>query len=465
MSFVETITKNAAGDVVVIFKDGQSQVIPHAISTYSFNDAGDIIATGTVTINTLTAGSTTVPGQAVVTNASKALISLVYTNVNTANTIVARDASGNFAAGTITATTFSGNHSGGSGAFTTLSASSTITFSAQTASTVLVLNASSQVTTVAYGAANGASQIVQRDGSGNFAAGTITAALSGNASTATSFAAPMVGDVTGNQSATTVATVSGVTAAIVRAGAVLANAALTAESSGYGIKCRTTSNYVSFAFSSSTIIPFVDASQASTSGIGLSVGDLNSNGTVQGNSFFTNGNCRVGGQVTGAGTGGSPEIRAHSGNSISFNYTGSTVDIYVDASNIKTFIIDHPTKPDRYLAHSCLEGPEFGGVYYRGQARLVDGVAKIDLPDYFEALTKAENRTVQLTCINGWTNLYASEVKDGAFGVRCYGGDSDWSQEFHWMVMAERKGNIQVEPLRSDVDVYGDGPYKYYKNR
>jgi hypothetical protein len=33
------------------------------------------------------------------------------------------------------------------------------------------------------------------------------------------------------------------------------------------------------------------------------------------------------------------------------------------------------------------------------------------------------------------------------------------------MVMAERKGNIQVEPLRSDVDVYGDGPYKYYKNR
>src|SRR3712207_8202522 len=52
-----------------------------------------------------------------------------------------------------------------------------------------------------------------RDASGNFSAGTITAALNGNASTATTatnatnFSGTLSGDVTGTQSATTVASV------------------------------------------------------------------------------------------------------------------------------------------------------------------------------------------------------------------------------------------------------------------
>lgn len=55
---------------------------------------------------------------------------------------------------------------------------------------------------------NTASSFVVRDSSGNFAAGTITAALSGNATTATtatSFSGSLSGDVTGTQSATTIA--------------------------------------------------------------------------------------------------------------------------------------------------------------------------------------------------------------------------------------------------------------------
>ena len=61
-------------------------------------------------------------------------------------------------------------------------------------------------------AANTANAIVKRDASGNFAAGTITAALNGNASTATTatnFSGTLTGDVTGTQGATSVAALQG----------------------------------------------------------------------------------------------------------------------------------------------------------------------------------------------------------------------------------------------------------------
>jgi hypothetical protein len=102
------------------------------------------------------------------------------TNANTASTIVARDASGNFSAGTITATL--------SGSATQVSNSLTLATSGTGLSGSATFNgASAQTFTVTSNAtsANTASTIVARDASGNFTAGTITAALSGNATTAT----------------------------------------------------------------------------------------------------------------------------------------------------------------------------------------------------------------------------------------------------------------------------------------
>jgi len=165
------------------------------------------------------------------------------TSANTASAIVARDASGNFSAGTITAT-LSGNAStatsatsattatnlaggvagavpyqSGSGAtaFSAAGTSGQVLTSAGTASPTwttpatvndgtltmnvsgtglsgsqtFTANQSSAATfTVTSNAtnANTASTIVARDASGNFSAGTITAALSGNATTATTLA-------------------------------------------------------------------------------------------------------------------------------------------------------------------------------------------------------------------------------------------------------------------------------------
>ena len=103
------------------------------------------------------------------------------TNLNSVNMIVRRDASGNFNAGTITAASFSGPLTGN------------VTGNADTAT-----NATNHIadgTGGVHGATsvNTGNMIVRRDASGNFNAGTITAAA---------FSGPLTGNVTGNASGT-----------------------------------------------------------------------------------------------------------------------------------------------------------------------------------------------------------------------------------------------------------------------
>jgi hypothetical protein len=128
------------------------------------------------------------------------------TNLNTASAIVARDGSGNFSAGTITAA-LNGNASTATTAAnvnngtltlavsgTGLSGSATFTANQSGNSTFTVASNATNLNTV--------STIVARDASGNFSAGTVTAALSGNATTATTLqTARNIGGVSFNGSA------------------------------------------------------------------------------------------------------------------------------------------------------------------------------------------------------------------------------------------------------------------------
>lgn len=111
----------------------------------------------------------------------------------------------------------------------------------------------------------------------------------------------------------------------------------------------------------------------------------------------------------------------------------------------KFFRIDHPAKAGYDLIHACMEGPE-NGVYYRGTARLVDGEAIITLPEYFEALTRKEDRTVQLTPQGGKPFLLsAGEVADGRF--KAHGTEPNGA--FCWEVKAVR---ADVAPLEVEVE-------------
>ena len=119
------------------------------------------------------------------------------TSANTASTVVARDASGNFTAGTITAAL-----SGNATTATTASATSA-TLTRGSYLTGSNFNGSAATTwAVDATSANTASKVVARDASGNFSAGTVTAALSGNATTATTLqTARNIGGVSFNGSA------------------------------------------------------------------------------------------------------------------------------------------------------------------------------------------------------------------------------------------------------------------------
>jgi hypothetical protein len=129
----------------------------------------------------------------------------------------------------------------------------------------------------------------------------------------------------------------------------------------------------------------------------------------------------------------------------------------VIANNGKFFVIDHPIDKDRYLVHTCLEGPEVG-VYYRGKGEIVDTkFITIELPNYVDKL--AYNFTVSVTGIfNELTQIIstynASEVENGRF--RVYGP----SGKFHWLVYGERCP-VEVEPLKSASNVKGFGPYTW----
>jgi hypothetical protein len=133
-----------------------------------------------------------------------------------------------------------------------------------------------------------------------------------------------------------------------------------------------------------------------------------------------------------------------SNGSAQFNHNLNVVGTLT--AGVKTFNIPHPQGGGRRLVHACLEGPE-NGVYYRGEAELVDGRAIVELPAYFEALTQADGRTVQLTQVDDGGDLglfAASPVVDGKFSIRSNVSAAIVS----WEVKAERRDlpRLDAEP-------------------
>ncbi|MEW5758193.1 MAG: hypothetical protein AB1755_01790 [Candidatus Omnitrophota bacterium] len=129
----------------------------------------------------------------------------------------------------------------------------------------------------------------------------------------------------------------------------------------------------------------------------------------------------------------------------------------VVAARVKNFVIDHPLNPqNKDLVHACIEGPEVA-VYYRGEAQLKDGKVEIILPAYFEKLTRKENRTLQLTCIDGASLIYLDgKIADSKFKVATT-KDGNQNQKFYWEVKAVR---ADVEPLKVEVSKTGVRPRK-----
>ena len=140
------------------------------------------------------------------------------------------------------------------------------------------------------------------------------------------------------------------------------------------------------------------------------------------------------------------------GSNVTLGAASTTVHVNgTFTATTKNFKIPHPLAPqDKYLIHSCLEGPEIA-VFYRGETVTANGQAEVTLPDYFEALTTPTDRSVLLTQIfeddseaiigsNTFSMLMASRVKDGKFKIR----SSEPIAKVWWEVKAVRR---DVEPL------------------
>ena len=136
-------------------------------------------------------------------------------------------------------------------------------------------------------------------------------------------------------------------------------------------------------------------------------------------------------------------------------YAATTHEITYNTT--KTFVIDHPIDENKYLVHACLEGPE-AGVYYRGKAEISNNdFVTIELPHYVSSL--ATNFTAHVTPLYSANSddskqLRVSDVENGSFNVHGSNG------RFNWVVYGERAA-INVEPLKSEVELKGTGPYKW----
>jgi hypothetical protein len=145
-------------------------------------------------------------------------------------------------------------------------------------------------------------------------------------------------------------------------------------------------------------------------------------------------------------------VGANTGESV-LTYSGNEV-----RQGTKTFVINHPINDDKYLVHGCIEGPE-AGVYYRGQNKILENNEIIvKLPEYTKQFY---NWTVNLTLKgNNWNkNISVSDVINQEFTV--YGENNT---EFFWTVYGQRQ-NIEVEPVKLDYNLYGNGPYTYIEKK
>ena len=109
------------------------------------------------------------------------------------------------------------------------------------------------------------------------------------------------------------------------------------------------------------------------------------------------------------------------------------------AATTKSFLIDHPTIPEKKLQYACLEGPE-NGVYVRGHTN--DNI--IDLPDYWSSLVDEESITVQVTAKDApQPYLYVSGVLNNKVYLI-----SDRSVSAYYTINGTRK---DVEPLEVEL--------------
>jgi hypothetical protein len=138
-------------------------------------------------------------------------------------------------------------------------------------------------------------------------------------------------------------------------------------------------------------------------------------------------------------TSGQTGINVLSNGNVGVNTTSASYNLEVNgsfAATTKSFIIDHPTKPDHKLRYGSLEGPE-NGIYVRGRSREF----VIELPEYWTKLVDPDSITVNLTPIGKTQTLWVKDIRDN----KIYIGSKCSEINYFYMVLAERADVDKLE--------------------
>lgn len=110
-------------------------------------------------------------------------------------------------------------------------------------------------------------------------------------------------------------------------------------------------------------------------------------------------------------------------------------------SGAKAFIQPHPDDPSRAIQFICLEGNE-SGTYFRGTAQLVNGRARIAIPEEWKLVTDVKGITVQLTPVGALAQLAVEEKSRDRIIVI---GSADCT--FDYFVNGVRRGFTDYQPF------------------
>jgi hypothetical protein len=107
----------------------------------------------------------------------------------------------------------------------------------------------------------------------------------------------------------------------------------------------------------------------------------------------------------------------------------------------KNFVAPHPEDPGLEIRYASVESPTVD-VYFRGTASLVNGIARIEVPDHFRFTAREGTYMTTLTPVGNAVVLSVESEGPEGIVVRGSGG-----ARFHYVVWAERAEIVGYEPV------------------
>ena len=122
------------------------------------------------------------------------------------------------------------------------------------------------------------------------------------------------------------------------------------------------------------------------------------------------------------------------------------------AAQVKNFVEEHPTNPNKQIWYACVEGPE-AAAYERGSAQLVNGVAEVKFSEHFGLIVNPSTITIQLTPGSADSEgLAVVEKTATGFKVKeLRKGTGTYT--FDWEIKGVRKGYENFEVIRDKIKV------------